>query len=385
MAGDVVELQLPDPVAERYAQGERRWVTTLAHALKLGMQLEMHVDEREIDHFLVVREPPTGPEVVLAYYDTLPGGTGYLARLFERLPEVAAISRRHLAECPCERACYRCLMQFWNQRDHQLLDKRLVLPALAMLAEGVTSVAAPAMSQQERFDSVVESVLFERLRDAGLPRPRAGRENVLRDPSGRGILQMDLSWPDRRLLALLDGREFHVATAHQVLTDEDKRNRAIAAGWRVLEFTGSEVVYHLDDVVEEVRSAVEGRYAVVEFVAAGSPAASGLAAEGAVRIVCTGPLPVELTGLDIAGFAGSGLVTAGGNTAKALAVRQDPLAVVLTVDTDAWRAAGPAWCRQLRLMRQLSAAGVRCFRLPLERLGDPPGLRHALDLMGMGT
>src|SRR5262249_26312198 len=159
------------------------------------------------------------------------------------------------------------------------------------------------------------------------------RENVLHDSSGRGILQMDLSWPDRRLLVLLDGREFHVATAEQVLTDEDKRNRAIAAGYRVLEFTGSEVVYHLDDVVDEIRGAIEGRCVLVEFVADGIAGATGLAAETAVRIACTGPLSAELGGLDAEGFVGSGRVTAGGVEAPALAVRQDPAAVILGVDS----------------------------------------------------
>ena len=52
-------------------------------------------------------------------------------------------------------------------------------------------------------------------------------------------------------------------------------------------------------------------------------------------------------------------------------MRQDPPAVILGGDTDAWRNDDTAWRRQLRLMRQLSVAGVRCFRLPRERLTDP--------------
>ncbi|HXM58807.1 MAG TPA: Zn-binding domain-containing protein, partial [Candidatus Dormibacteraeota bacterium] len=350
----------------------------------LGMQIDMHVDEREIEQFVVVSQPPTGPEVTLAYYDTLPGGTGYLARLFERLPEVAATARRHLAECPCERACYRCLMQFWNQRDHQVLDKRLVLPALGMLAEGVATAPAPAMSQRELFDSVVESTLFERLRAEGLPRPSAGRDNVLRDASGMGILQMDLSWPDRRLLVLLDGREFHATTAEQVLTDEDKRNRAIAAGWTVLEFTGWEVVHRLGEVVTEIHAAVDGRPTLVEFLVM-PPVSTGLAvaAEGGVRLLCSEVLPPALARLEAAGFGGAGRVQAAGLEMEALALRQDPPAVVLGVDSRAWLADAGAWRRQLRLMRQLGRAGVRCFRLPLERLDDPAGLRHALELMGL--
>ena len=82
-------------------------------------------------------------------------------------------------------------------------------------------------------------------------------------------------------------------------------------GWRVLEFTGSEVVFDLDGAVEEIRSAVDGRYRLVEFVAIRAPGMV-LAAEAAVRIVCTGPPPAELTSLEAEGFSGSGSAAADG-------------------------------------------------------------------------
>ncbi len=380
LEGDLVEIALPPPVAEDYARGQRDWVVTLAHALKLGMELDMYVEQREIGHFTILRQPSTGPELSLAFYDTLPGGTGYLRRLFERLGEVAAVAHRHLSTCPCERACYRCLMQFWNQRDHALLDKRLVLPTLASLAEGMSTAPAPSISQRERFDSMVEAILFQRLRAAGLPRPRV--REVLRDPTGRGILQMDLSWPDRQLAVLVDGREFHTTTVDQVLADQDKRNQAIAAGERLLEFTGWEVLHHLDQVVEELRLALEVGYEGVELADDGALRAAEAPA-GRVLLSVDGPLPAELAALGADGFEGRGRVAIGTVLQEALAVRRDPPTVILPVDVERWIADPAAWRRQLALMRALTVAGVRCFRLPAERLADPVDSRQTVRLMGL--
>jgi ATP-dependent helicase YprA (DUF1998 family) len=375
LEGDLVEIALPPPVAEEYARGQRAWVVTLAHALKLGMELDMYVEQREIGHFTVLRRPPTGPELSLAFHDTLPGGTGYLGRLFERFGEVAAVAHHHLSICTCERACYRCLMQFWNQRDHALLDKRLVLPTLALLAEGVSTAPAPSISQRERFDSMVEAILFQRLRAAGMPRPRV--REVLRDPSGRGILQMDLCWPDRQLAVLIDGREFHTATVDQVLADQDKRNRAIAAGERLLEFTGWEVLHHLDQVVAEIKGALEAGYEGATFVE-GATLRAAEAPAGRVLVSVEGPLPAELAALGAEGFESKGRVAVGTTIQEALAVRRDPPTVILAVDVGDWLKNPAEWRRQLALMRALTVAGVRCYRLPSDGPTDLAATSHLL-------
>ena len=254
--GDVVEIPLPLPIAAEYVAGDRRWVVSMLQAIKLGMQLEMFIGQRDIETFVVVdraARSPDGAAARMVLYDTLPGGTGYLHQLQRRVSTIIARAHRHLSECECEHACYRCLKEFWNQRDHALLDKQLILPTLALLAQDATTPSRPAMSQREIFDSFVEAELHRRLATAAIAAPRLGRENVLRSADGRGILQMDLSWPNERLLVLIDGREFHARDVAQVLADQDKRNEALAAGWRVLEFTAWEVLNLSDSVIEEIR------------------------------------------------------------------------------------------------------------------------------------
>jgi ATP-dependent helicase YprA (DUF1998 family) len=71
---------------------------------------------------------------ILVLYDTMPGGTGYLQRFYHYLPQIAQRVRAHLNKEKCETACYSCLKEFWNQRIHALLDRRLVERVLGELA-----------------------------------------------------------------------------------------------------------------------------------------------------------------------------------------------------------------------------------------------------------
>ncbi len=111
-----------------------KWVETLQQALKLGLQLELFTRPGEIESFVAMHEEQGVQKKILVLYDTMPGGTGYLKRLYENLPHIAAQVRNHLKEEQCETACYSCLKDYWNQRVHALLDRSLVDEVLAELA-----------------------------------------------------------------------------------------------------------------------------------------------------------------------------------------------------------------------------------------------------------
>lgn len=362
LEGDALEIPLPVAIAAEYLSGERRWVVSIAQAIKLGMQLEMFVGRRDIESFVAVDRPlgsTEGPAARLIFYDTLPGGTGYLRRLQERFGDIAARAHEHLAACECERSCYRCLKEFWNQRDHALLDKQLVLPSLALLAQAATSRPLPAMSQRDRFDSFVEAELFQRLAHAGVSRPHVGKDNVLRARDGRGIIQMDLSWPTEHVIVLIDGREFHSADVTQVAADQDKRNAAMAAGWRLLEFTAWEVLHASDMVVAEIKLALKR------------------AARTATAKV-TDDMPYALASLGGAGFVGAGAVYVDDLEVGVLAVREDASAAIVAVDAREWVDDAKLWRKQLAAMRRLTLAGTTCYRLPIERLSDEHAVMETL-------
>lgn len=88
-------------------------------------------------------------------YDTLPGGAGYARAIATNLEEIVKFAKDLLQDCPenCETACYRCLLDYNNQRFHGLLDRRLAIDILGYILDGTL----PSLSAQR------EKALLDRL------------------------------------------------------------------------------------------------------------------------------------------------------------------------------------------------------------------------------
>jgi hypothetical protein len=116
-------------------------LTTLQHALLRGIEAVFQLEEGEV---LAEPMPTRDARTGFLFYEATEGGAGVLNRLVaepERLAEVAreALDIMHFdvsAGVPdeasalkptgteCVAACYRCLMSYYNQPDHELLDRR---------------------------------------------------------------------------------------------------------------------------------------------------------------------------------------------------------------------------------------------------------------------
>lgn len=132
LQGDAIEIEIPPEIA---ALGNfESWVTTFQQVLKLGMQLEFFIGPREIESFVETFQKDGYECKTVVFYDTMPGGTGYLRKFYEYLPQIAHRALNHLKQDPCATACYSCLKEFWNQRVHGLLNKQLVYAELEELA-----------------------------------------------------------------------------------------------------------------------------------------------------------------------------------------------------------------------------------------------------------
>jgi hypothetical protein len=119
-------------------------ITTLQHALLRGIEAVFQLEEGEI-----LAEPMPTRDVRNGFlcYEATEGGAGVLARLVAETASLAAVARKALQvmhfdlgdEAPlpsdpqklvdqpntaCVAACYRCLMSYYNQPDHELIDRR---------------------------------------------------------------------------------------------------------------------------------------------------------------------------------------------------------------------------------------------------------------------
>lgn len=98
--------------------------------------------------------------------------------------------------------------------------------------------------------SVLESALRVEMIEAGISGFVSQR--VVRDVRGRYILRVDFCFEAVRLIVEADGARWHPDPARDRRLD----NRLVAAGWRVLRFSWSEVLHDPAAVLELIRSAL---------------------------------------------------------------------------------------------------------------------------------
>jgi hypothetical protein len=119
-------------------------IATLQHALLRGIEAVFQLEEGEI-----LAEPMPTRDVRNGFlcYEATEGGAGVLIRLVAEPERLAAVARKALQvmhfdvgddgplpqdtsqfvdqeDTACVAACYRCLMSYYNQPDHELIDRR---------------------------------------------------------------------------------------------------------------------------------------------------------------------------------------------------------------------------------------------------------------------
>jgi hypothetical protein len=113
-------------------------------------------------------------------------------------------------------------------------------------ARAVLAVANP------KSGSPMESVLRWLIHEAGLPAPVL--QHVVRDGGGQFLGEVDLAWPDRRVLVEFDG---NVHRERRVFVDDLRRqNLLVLEGWTVLRFTSADVLGRPAHVVATIRAAL---------------------------------------------------------------------------------------------------------------------------------
>ena len=124
--------------------GRMKTLTTVQHALARGIEAVYQLEEGEI---LSEPTPDAGSRKAILFYEAAEGGAGVLTQLADGSDGPMRISRRALeimhydaASFPsagrdpsrlveskmpeCVAGCYRCLLSYFNQQDHEHIDRR---------------------------------------------------------------------------------------------------------------------------------------------------------------------------------------------------------------------------------------------------------------------
>lgn len=207
-------------------------IATVQHALLRGIELEFQLEEGEV---LGEPLPARDNRRAILTYEATEGGAGVLSRLIDDPKALGRVARAALmlmhfnnvdaaiaagdaslltddADAACVRGCYRCLLSYFNQPDHELIDRMSeeARQMLVDLARGEVRVTSSV-----RGDSEVDgwSTAFKQ---AGVPQPDA-------KPATLGQQEFPLVWRANR-----------VAATAETLSDA-ARSYAEDMGWSLFE------------------------------------------------------------------------------------------------------------------------------------------------------
>lgn len=119
-----------------------------------GRLLDIEFSEIKSGYRLRYSEDGLKAYVDVFLFDSLSSGAGYCSALAERTGDLMRETKKVLESCSagCDSACHECLMHYWNQRVHGLLDR---FAALELLKWCESSELPPELSydqQEELFE-----------------------------------------------------------------------------------------------------------------------------------------------------------------------------------------------------------------------------------------
>jgi hypothetical protein len=242
---DTVTLTTPLPSNLEPEQTEE-FYRTLKETIYQGILVAFDLDEEEIDTFV---KPATGEhgQVTIVIYETSEGGAGILHSLMDeaRFRKVVREAQTVLHGDPdddgCERACYECLLSFYNQREHELLDRTLVESWLEnMEAASLSQIIEESEDRDDgKFDELLSNCesSFERdvlhsVRNQGFELPDEAQK-VIYD-GDEPVAKPDFFYkrPGRSVAIFVDGPAHEKDYVKQ--DDKQKRTRLKQMGFRVI-------------------------------------------------------------------------------------------------------------------------------------------------------
>lgn len=255
-------------------------MASFAAALKVAIQVRYQLEDSEL---AAEPLPSEDDRQTILFYEAAEGGAGVLRRLVEDEHEFRQVARRALEVChydpetlvdrersegakeACEAACYDCLLSYYNQREHQLLDRRLLPELLQKLSTSSLRTSPRPVSREIQYTSLsnlaesdLEREWLQRVYERGLRLPTAGQETL----EQLGV-RPDFIYEDQSLTVFVDGPAHDGEDARA--KDQLKTRRLEEAGYFVLRF-------RYDDDWDEIFARHEGVF--------GTPSQTGPADAG---------------------------------------------------------------------------------------------------------
>jgi very-short-patch-repair endonuclease len=233
---DVITLECepPEGIEPENFEG---FYNTLAQAIIQGLQISMDIDVDEVSTILLPRD---GGRFGILLYEGAEGGAGVLHALQQTgvMHEVVRRAREILHEFDpeeeqCERACYSCLCNYYNQSVHEILDRNLVLPFLARMENAKIVLVEPSRDEYNKLLEFCESDFEKSVLDAihrhKLPLPTDAQKTIF--DGDIQVAKADFYYDGEKVVVFVDGPDHDKDFVKE--SDRKKREKLDEMGHRV--------------------------------------------------------------------------------------------------------------------------------------------------------
>lgn len=245
-------------------------LVTLAEALQAGAHAVLELEAGEISSFVRKSAPGVITEQIV-FYETIPGGAGYLEEMTKRLPEIAKEAMNILYGHECTQACYLCLKRYANQKYHSFFDKDLVRDILLLIAKqeqvnaqlGKIGDGLELLKRmiKDRINGTDETIKIYKKGEIEEPLrialskydnlPQSLRDYEIKDDQGRLVTVPDFTWPDEKIAVYCDGFAVH-GNRETLERDAKKRNYLQCRGWIVLVYWGKTILNSAEECAKQI-------------------------------------------------------------------------------------------------------------------------------------
>jgi hypothetical protein len=228
---------------------------TLKEALYQGILVEFDLDEQGLSTFL---KPAPGAhgDLTIVIHETSEGGSGALHDLtdpnknrFERAIK-EALDVLHVNDADaCERACYECLMSYYNQREHPLFDRNLAIPWLRA-TQSMSLDPIEGGPDREHFEQLLQACesnlerkVLQTVWDEGLQLPDEAQKTIYDgdEPVVEADFYFEADGRAQPVVVFVDGPVHEKEHVRQ--NDEKKRNRLLRMNYRYISISDPEEVH----------------------------------------------------------------------------------------------------------------------------------------------
>lgn len=224
-------------------------ITTLQYAIKRGIEQCFQLEESEL---IVEPLPNRDTRNAILFYEAAEGGAGVLTRLASDSTALAEVAKQALQIChyqfdenewvdqkpDCADGCYRCLLSYYNQPEHELIKRRneVVVDLLSDLTKATVSTGQSGRDHKEQIqhldslsDSSLEKAFIDHLKQCN---------HKLPDDAQRSIdafnTRPDFIYFQNQAAVYIDGPHHEKPAQRKI--DDSLTRKLTDAGWTVVRF-----------------------------------------------------------------------------------------------------------------------------------------------------